>query len=299
MRYGEQYIEVIAPSSGSSKEEVENSLKYLSRFDLGVRVRGRLHRKNHYTSDVVERRLQHLVEAIKAKDSQIIWCMRGGYGSIDLLPYLDKLRGKFPQKVFIGLSDISILHCFLQQKWGWSTIHGPTLKRLGNEEVSKREQEWVEKIIKEHDVHFQYKLKAFNTAAKKIKKIKSKICGGNLYTLTSLSGSPWQLNTKKKILFLEDINERGYQIDRSLKNLELSGTLQACKAVILGDFVGGEEKDGKSFVKQSLQDFFAGKKYPVFYGLKSGHGEMQLPIAFNSESVIDENLELSVNFTRG
>ena len=104
--------------------------------------------------------------------------------------------------------------------------------------------------------------------------------------ISSSLGTPSQLKTKGRILFLEEVGERAYRIDRCLQHLKQAGLFNAVEAVVFGDFINCLEIDGKDLVPQTLQNFFKDLKIPAFKGLQAGHGEIQRPLFFNTQTVL-------------
>lgn len=281
-------IQVIAPSSSCPKEDLQKGLLYLKTLGYNPITKKNLLKSNGIVSNTTEFRVNHLQEALNS-DSKIIWSVRGGYGSVHLLPSLSKMKKPKNQKVFIGYSDVTNLHVFFNQKWNWPSIYGPCVSRLGNGCLHPKEEKYLKEYF-QRDVELrEHSIKAFNEKANTVNKIKSKVCGGTLAMLASTVGTAFQLKTKSKILFLEEVGERGYQVDRMLQTLLLAGLFDSVSAVVLGDFTGGNEPSGKNFVNKVLKEFFADKNFPVFNGLKCGHGKINLPLAFNTETTIEKN----------
>src|SRR5262249_27221206 len=114
-----------------SKEDLQNAVVFLQSWGLKPRVPKDIFKKNHLFSSPHANRMKQLKQALLATDSKAVWCLRGGYGSLRLAPELVRMRAPKHTKLFIGLSDISTLHLFLNQNWNWPTVHGPLLDRLG------------------------------------------------------------------------------------------------------------------------------------------------------------------------
>ena len=243
-------------------------------------------KKDFVFANTTEKRFYFLQQALKS-DAKAIWCLRGGSGAQNLLPYLAKLKKPRAPKIFIGLSDISALHIFFNQKWNWPTWHASIFMRLTNKNQPLLEKAELQMFLsgKRKQQEFS-KLQALNKAAKKTKKIKGAVVGGNLATLCALLGSPWQPKLKGKILFLEDIGERGYKIERMLTSLENAGVFQGLRAIVLGDFTYCEEANGKDFSGHALKRFAENISIPVLKGIASGHGDLQRLIPFQTKAVL-------------
>ena len=274
-------VDIIAPGWATEPAVVEACLKFLESWNLQGRVPKNLFKKNLIASNTDEARWAHLESALNAKDSKVIWCLRGGYGSLRLLPNLAKMKKPKSPKLVIGISDITSLHNFFNHQWQWPSLHGVLLDRMGRGRVSLPIQKEMKNLLfgKSSEVVFK-KLKAVNAAAENVRSLKGLIVGGNLATLQPSLGTPWEFDLKNKFLFLEDIGERGYKLDRMLVHFEQAGKLKGCKGILLGHFTGGEEPGGGSYVKKALRMWADESKIPVFSGIESGHDVNLRPVPF-------------------
>lgn len=280
-------VDIIAPASNCSDKEFEQAIKYVESLGLVPRYDIDFRKSKKYLANTDEFRFQDFIRAMKAKDSKLVWCLRGGYGSLRLLSSLKRAKKPSFSKLFIGLSDISVLNQFLIDNWGFKPIHGPVLSRMGAKASSREKTELKRILLSKNHKSSEFKnLKALNEPAQKALDIKAKMIGGNLCSLCTMLGSEFQWNAKSKILFLEEVSERGYSVDRMLTQLVLSGALKGAKAIIFGDFIDGEEPDGKNLVPACLKSFASEQSIPVFKGLKSGHGKQQMPLAFNTKAIL-------------
>lgn len=218
-------------------------------------------------------------------ESKAVWCLRGGYGSIRLLPMIEKMRIPKEKKLLIGLSDISSLHAILNQKWNFPTLHGPLLDRLALNTLKPENIHELQQVLENPGYVAAFEnLVPINKAAEKNKKIKAGIVGGNLMVVTSTLGTKSQLKTANRILFLEELSERSYRIDRCLQQMKQAGLFKAVKAVVFGDFTNCDEPNKDNHVHQVLESFFKTLNIPAFRGIESGHGEIQRPVFFNTEA---------------
>lgn len=286
-------IDIIAPASGCDRLFLEQSAEWLNQKGFQIRYSKDILKVNMYLSQKDEVRFRDLKQALTNKTSKAIWCLRGGYGSIRLVSELLKIKKQSP-KFFIGMSDITILHQFLIQKWGWSTIHGPMLDQsLRGDRWSHDASETLSLMMNDIDQIAFKNLKPLNPAAKlfikKRKTLTSKIIGGNLATLCSLIGTELEVKTKNRFLFLEDVGERGYKLDRMLQQMKLAQIFDGCEAVLLGEFIKGDEANGKNYTHATFKSFFYDMKIPVFSGVQSDHSEIQRPLFLNTKAVLKVN----------
>ena len=294
-------VDIIAPGWATTPEVLKSSLEFLESWNLKARVPKNLFKKNLITSNTDEARWAHLKAALLAKDSKVIWCLRGGYGSLRLLPDLAKIKKPSKVKLLIGISDITSLHNFFNHQWQWPSLHGALLDRIGQKnKVSPAIQKEMKRILwgESKEVVFK-KLKPMNAAAKKVRRIKAPVVGGNLATLQPTLGTPYEFELNNKFLFLEDIGERGYKLDRMLVHFQQAGKLKHCKGILLGHFTGGDEPQGGNWVKKALLAWAQESNVPVFSGMESGHDVNLRPVPFMTEATLIQTSGIEMTISTG
>jgi muramoyltetrapeptide carboxypeptidase len=275
-------IDIVAPGMKPTTGVVEGIAEFLSKWGLRARIPQPLIQKDLLCSANTSLRLRHLTQALQAQDSKMIWCVRGGYGSIHLLDGLKKLKPQ-PAKIFLGLSDITTLHSFLNQSWGWSTIHGCNLDRFALGSAQRSETQRLYQLLFGLTQQLEFRLRPENKLALSASFISGKVVGGNLITLQSSLGTPDQIHLRGKILFVEDIGERAYRVDRVFEHMRQSGALKGVKAIVFGQFTGGKEPGrSSSLITPWIKQYALEQKFPVFSGLSSGHGPNQHPLPLNT-----------------
>jgi len=281
-------VDIVAPGFAPTVEELENGIRFLEGWGLVPRLPRNIRGKDILCSNCDEVRFQHLKEALYAKDSKAIWCVRGGYGSLRLIPHLLKLKSpKMRPKLFIGLSDITSLHAFLNQKWGWPTVHGPLLERLGRRAALPKFERELKKLVFGEITRIRFSnLKALNEAAVRDGVVRGKVSGGNLIVLQSSLGTKASWQTDGRILFFEDVGERGYRVDRVLEQFTQAGLFRRARAIVFGQFTESHERDGRDLVPLVIKRFAKTMKIPVFSGLQSGHDIIQRPVPFETPSLL-------------
>lgn len=280
-------IDIVAPGSATSQEALDGAVQTATRLGFTVRLPQGLIHEHPFHSHEDEQRLQYLKDAFYAKDSKIVWCLRGGYGSNRLIPFLNKLKAPAKAKLFVGYSDITTIHSFLQQKWKWITCHGPVFENLNPGRLQDSDILELIDLFKGKTKESKFRIKPLNAQALAMKKTKTLLTGGNLTTLQSAIGTSLAPKLSGKTLFLEDIGERGYRVDRMLEHLKQAKALTGCQAIVLGDFTSGNEKDGSNLIPYALERFAGSTKIPVFQGLQSGHGDVNKPLFFGAPAVIE------------
>lgn len=280
-------IDIIAPAASSKPEVLIQGRAALAAWKLDCHIPKRIFGKDIFSANNIKQRSKQLIAAILNNQSKAIWCLRGGYGSAKLIPFLENITPPTHQKIFIGFSDITALHLFLQLKWGWSTIHGPSWRQFALHEVSKQSLLLMKKIIfGSCDKIIYNNLYPLNKLACKEEIINAKIIGGNLTLIQDSLATSWQIDATNKILLVEDIHEKAYRIDRMLEQLKQAKILTAIKAILLGDFTDVDEPRGKSLLKETINDFAKNCQYPVFRIKNVGHGFINYPIPLGTISYL-------------
>jgi muramoyltetrapeptide carboxypeptidase len=293
-------VDIVAPGSSCSKEIFESAVIWLKAQGFVPRFPNDIFDPEFFVSNSDEKRLKYFIDALRNKESKAVWCLRGGYGSIRLVPELLKIKKLPRQKLFIGYSDMTTLHLWLNQKMNWPTIHGPLLDRCGQNQLSEQNKNELLSLLagQKNEIYFS-DLKPLNLSArKKNLKLSGRIFGGNLSVFCSSLGTALQPQVQNDFLFFEDIGERGYRIDKMLNQISQSGLFKKCKAVFLGDFILGDESNGENHVWYALEKFFEKSKVPVFSGLQSGHAQIQRPLILNGKATLTcgKDLRLLTSF---
>ncbi|MDZ4084833.1 MAG: LD-carboxypeptidase [Bdellovibrionales bacterium] len=290
-------VDVVAPGFRSTDAEVEAGVKFLEQWGLRPRLPKDLFGDDILSSNADLKRLRHLETALTSKSSRAIWCLRGGYGSIRLIPGLLKLKRPSMVKPLLGISDVTTLQLFLEMKWQWPSLQAPLLDRLGRvidpsvamgRPIPIREQiDELKQVVFGETEEVRHTGLTQLGKASQVKSLLSKksksgvvegtVTGGNLLTFASANGTSIHPTTDGKILYFEDVGERGYRVDRWLVQLVQVGIIsKKTKAIVFGDFIEGDEKNGKSLVPGVIARFAETLAFemgiPVFTGLKSGHG---------------------------
>jgi muramoyltetrapeptide carboxypeptidase len=235
--------------------------------------------------------LELLKSALENPETKAVICVRGGYGSMRLIPSLAKVRPP-SFKIFVGMSDITALHLFFEKHWHWPTIHGSfTEDKVSPDSIAR-----LKSILFKENEKIKLVGVPLNDLARNEQLIEAKITGGNLCLVQSSIGTLWQLDGRDKIILLEEIGERGYKVDRMLEHLRQANILTSAKAIILGDFLEGSEPDGSSLINQVLERFANGCKIPVIQIAGIGHGYNNLPILLGTKVKLQLGHEIKLFF---
>lgn len=289
-------IGLITPGSYISDEGLQTAVSNLESLGFKVKLSKHIRAKNGFVAGTDVQRLEDFHNMFTDNSVKGIWCARGGYGCGRLLPLIDyKLIKKHP-KVFIGYSDITALLQAIHCKTGLVCFHGPvgastftdyTVKHLQAMLMSPTtEKNYKIELAKAHRAKTE---KAYQTTVIRSGKASGKLIGGNLSLLASLAGTDFQLDVKDKLLFIEDIGEKPYRIDRMLTQLRQSCNLETAAGIALGIFADCEaDEDDLSL---SLMDTLKGRlndlDIPIVYGLSFGHIADQCTLPIGIQATLD------------
>ena len=256
-------IAVVATGARFEHKKVLAGVAELRRWGLQVSCGRHLFARDIIFAGTLAQRADDMSAALADPSVEAIWIARGGYGAYAVAQELAQ-RGKPRRpKLLIGHSDATALH-LLWNRWGWTSLHASCLDRIGDP-ASRQER------IKLKDIFIEGHREMIGP-----------MTGGNLTLLASSIGTLWELDARGKILFIEEVGERAYRIDRMLTQLSSAGKLRALKGVLLGDFTDCNESDGKRLWPTILHRHFAHAPYPVLKGFPAGHGRRRLPLFFGA-----------------
>lgn len=225
-----------------------------------------------YLSGDDDVRANDINEMFRRTDIDGIFCLRGGYGSCRLADKLDLEMIKRNPKVFVGYSDITILHLIFNQICNMVTYHGPM---VSSNMISKFDdytrKNFLDTLFMDEELEFQ------NPEGKEIDILseghaEGTLVGGNLCLLATSIGTPYEVDTKGKILFIEEVDEHTFRVDRFLQQLKHSGKLDAAKGIIIGSFTECEpERKGDASLLEVFNDIIKPLNKPTVYGVECGH----------------------------
>ncbi len=235
-----------------------------------VAIRGDfLMEQNGYFAGTDTQRLQDFQKALDNQKVKAIWAVRGGYGSVRILSKLNYSKFLKNPKWIIGFSDITVFHNVFHNM-GYKSIHG--LMPIQLTKPVKETEKAVESLYK---ALFGKDVESIIPASKynRIGSTEAVVVGGNLSLLQSLLGSPCQIKTKNKILFIEEIGEDMYRVDRLLQSLKVAGYFRDLKALIVGSFmdIKTDPIAGVKTYQELILEVVEEYDYPVLFDVPSGH----------------------------
>lgn len=273
-------VEIIAPASRGSDKLIAKQKELFESWQLNCIVAKDIFGDDLLCANTDEIRFKLLKNALENPETKAVICGNGGYGSMRLIPALTKLTPQSSAKLFVGMSDITALNLFLQQKWHWPTLHSaPAPDKFSPESIKA-----LKAILFAEITQIEFVGIPFNELAEKNISIDATLTGGNLSLVQAGIGTVWQMDCHNKIVFLEEIAERGYRIDRMLEHLRQANIFKDAHAIIFGDFVGGNEPNGSSLVEPVLKRFAEECKIPVLQIKGVGHGYINYPLPLGTSA---------------
>lgn len=246
-----------------------------------------------YMAGTGEQRAADIHESLENEDVDALLCIRGGYSSSQVLPFLDKALIKKYKKPVIGYSDVTNLHLFFH-RLGVPTVHGP----MGYSNLLKKRDEYTIRSL-EKALFAKGSYLFENGPGKSLRHYREGtaegiLFGGNLSLLSDAKGTPYEAEGEGKILFLEEVDAPLPAVDRMLTGLKHAGLFDSVEGVILGDFTNcGNQYTDDYTLDDLFSDFFKDYPKPVIGNFTSGHGETMGSMAFGKKCVIgDEGITL-------
>ena len=229
-------------------------------------------------------KIQELLKIVNNPNSHWILASRGGYGCLRLLKELDKTSINRIEPLHIwGYSDLTVLQLYFWQRKGWAYVQGPLLGSETFINPLPKEQKILKTISNLGIFPSSFPVKILEKSIS-LNKEKIILLGGNLASVVSMIGTPWEpIPSTDFLLFLEDIDESGYKCDRLLTQLSSSRFFDHCKGLILGHFTNSLG------YKNVFRSFSKDKKIPVYLGAPMGHQKPRIPIVMGSTVFIDKN----------
>ena len=263
-------IGMVAPAGYMSPEKLQTCVHVLR--DWGYHVKfGRTvdsHSENYFSGTDKER-LEDLQTLLDDTEVKAILCVRGGYGIGRIIDRIKFKKFRKDPKWIIGYSDVTVLHAHIHTNYQIATLHAPMAAAFNEGEWEHQFVQSLKKALEGEKIRYQWETHEFNRKGEAI----GELIGGNLSLLAHLVGSSSDMKTRGKILFIEDVGEYLYNIDRMMYQLDRSGKLEKLAGLIVGSF--SEIKDterpfGKS-AYQIIRDIVAKYKFPVCFGFPVGH----------------------------
>ena len=274
------------------KKNLDDNLKpaidLLKSWGLNVVIGSTIGLDNNQLAGTDEQRAADFQQQMDNPNIKMIWCVKGGYGTVRIIDLLDFTKFKKHPKWLVGFSDVTALHNHLNTM-GYKSIHG-----IMPVTVARATPQAVETLrLALFGQKLKYEVEPF--AMNRLGKASGELVGGNLSILYSLFGSPSAIDCTDKILFIEDLDEYLYHIDRMMMNLKRNGCLESIKGIIVGSMTKMKDNDipwGKNAI-EIIDDVTKKYNIPVLYNFPAGHIQDNRALILGNKVSIDVNDKLS------
>lgn len=294
MRYPEKLkqgdtVGLICPSSAITTEKIGQCVKTMESLGYKVKTADNLDTDYAgYMAGTGKVRGEWINKMFADPEVKAIFCIRGGDGSSRVMEHLDYDLIRKNPKIFVGYSDVTNLHLALTQNCDLVTFHGPM---VSSNIVSDFDEETRNSLYKaiEADKEYEFENPAgFDIQVLKEGKAAGRLTGGNLSVLSASIGTPYEMDTKGKILFIEEVCEPMSKIEKWTYHLRNAGKLNDCAGIILGQFTKVVNDECPEYdVIQCMTDIFEGLDIPVIYNVQSGHGKPMMTLPMGALCTID------------
>ena len=269
-------IGIVAPAFRCPEEKLKMGIEHLKKLGYKVKIRSGLNKGWGYHSDKIKSQAADIMKMFTDPKVDAIICTRGGWGSMKTWPMLDFKKIAKNPKIFVGYSDITSLHISFSQFANMMSFHGPMVASClwGKNTTYTEKLYWRiltdPKPLGELPLPGNRKITIINGG-----KATGRLAGGNISLVAASIGTPYQIDLKGKILFLEEIDEQIYGIDRNLSQMFQSGVMKGVKGLILGDFTDCKPNKSRNdfTVNEIFEQYFKPLGIPILSGFPFGHSK--------------------------
>ncbi len=282
-------IGIVSPARAIEAAQVEPAIRFFEQHGLRVLVGENAYNREGQMAGSEEEKIQDIQGFISNLDVKAIISTRGGYGCVRIIDQLDLTPLAEQKKWLVGFSDVTVFHSHIHQIYGTPTIHSamPINMTENPTEEEKISNKTLINCLFGADISYDLPAHHLNQSGD----ASGLLVGGNLSMLYSLCGSKSDLDTKGKILFLEDLDEYLYHVDRMMMNLKRTGKLENLAGLIVGGM--SDMKDnaipfGKN-AEQIILEHTAEYGYPIYFGFEAGHQKLNKALRFGLPAEIKDN----------
>ena len=286
-------VGVVSPARFVSENDIQKGLEWLNAHGLMIVTGSNAYSRHHQFGGTDQQRAADFQKFLDNPDIKAIFCTRGGYGSVRVAQHIHWEKFTQKPKWIVGFSDITVFHSAVHQK-GIESLHAPLLFNLQQDNFDTTSFDHTMAILKGEKPVYTCPSHPLNKQGI----ARGILVGGNLSVLYSLRGTDYDIFTGGKILFLEDIDEYLYHIDRMMMNFKLGGKLDNLRGLIIGQMT--DMKDNKiPFGKDAYQiisEYASELNIPVAFGFPAGHENINLPLILGREIMLEVDDHVQVTF---
>ena len=277
-------VAIIAPASPTDRrEDLERGIGALERMGFRVRFDERIFESLRYLAGDDAARAEELMRVFEDSSIRAVIGLRGGYGCSRLIPFLKLRRLRPHHKIFMGFSDLTTLMMYFRKRFGWTSIHGPMA--VSPSLVDLHQANHVYSLLTDPGYRPVLQFEQLESWIPGI--AEGELVGGCLSIIAASLGTRYEIDTNGKILFLEDLGEPPYRLDRMLTHLQLAGKFKSIAGILMGDFLDCEPSKGNYTSRDVLRDIVSRYNVPVIANFPIGHGNDNWAIPFGARVRLD------------
>ena len=282
-------IAIVSPARAIASEEIQPAVHFFEKHGLHVVLGKHIHTIHHQMAGTDAEKVEDIQAFINDPTVRAIVSTRGGYGCVRVIDQLDLSPLAAQKKWFVGYSDVTAFHSHIHQNYGTPTIHGTMPVNISKDpslEEKKSNTTLIAALMGE-DLRYPIAPNPLN----KVGDATGILVGGNLSMLFSMCGSASDIETRGKILFIEDLDEYLYHIDRMMMNMKRTGKLEDLAALVVGgmsDMNDNAIPYGKT-AEEIILEHTAGFNYPIYFGFQAGHQKPNVAMRFGMKAEIKDN----------
>lgn len=282
-------VGIVSPSSPPDPESLERSLAFLESLGLKWKFGKYAKEINGYLAGTDAQRLSDLHDMFEDDEVKGIICSGGGYGAARITDQIDLQLMKENPKIFWGFSDITFLHTAFGKYSNLVTFHGSMLgPNVGKDTFEELSGKMFQQLFEPMELHYTEAISPLEAITKGV--AEGELVGGNLSLLARSIGTKFEIDTKGKLLLLEDIGEEPHRIDGLLNQLRMTGKLKEAAGIVVGDFSKTEtEKKWTLTLDEVFAHYFGNLSVPVVKGFKIGHCEPHFAVPLGVGAKLDAN----------
>jgi muramoyltetrapeptide carboxypeptidase len=289
-------VAVVAPAGPVDREEFERGCSRLRELGFNPIYSPGIFNTDLYFAGSVKRRADELHQMLRLAEVKAIFCARGGYGSNYLLPLLDFDLFVRNPKIFCGYSDNTTLLTQVHDRTGLPVFHGPMVAK----DFARSDGVHAQSFANATGGQACWQIDRSDSPLQVLREgvAEGKLYGGCLSMLVASLGTPYEIETEDTVLFIEDLGEPPYRIDRMLMHLGFAGKMDKVRGIVFGEMCGCNPPADAGYTLQDvLQRTLADLQVPVAFGLRSGHvsaGNITLPIGVRVRLTADKDVKLEM-----
>lgn len=276
-------VAIAAPARKISEEELMPSVRFLKQAGFNVYYDDRLFAQHNQFAGDETVRTAYIQELLDNPEIKAVWCARGGYGSVRIIDRLDFSAFVKNPKWIVGYSDVTVFHSHLNKNYDIATLHATMPINVGDGMMDQPACRTLVSALKGEKLCYRLEHHKLNREGD----FSAPVVGGNLSMLYSLLGSPSDIDTAGKVLFIEDLDEYLYHIDRMMSNLERNGKLSRLAGLLVGhlsDMHDNQIPYGKT-AEEIVSEHCAAYDFPVIFNFPAGHLPDNRAIRMGSELI--------------